>query len=66
MYLTSELKSVIESLTCLEHKQHPVVVFNEDRLKLECCCDTFKVQCFHIIKKITLLSIPKKNKGLDK
>ncbi|MDB4901270.1 MAG: hypothetical protein JWQ63_551 [Mucilaginibacter sp.] len=62
MNLTPELKSVIESLSCPKHNQHPEVIFDEEKIKLECCCPEFKVQCFYLIKKVTSLSFPHKRK----
>ena len=55
---TPELIAVIESLVCPEHNQRPTVVIDKEDIHLECCCPRFKVQCFHIIKKITELNFP--------
>ncbi|MDF2433698.1 MAG: hypothetical protein JWP44_3329 [Mucilaginibacter sp.] len=66
MDLTPELKSVIESLSCPIHKQHPKIIHNEEKVTLDCCCPSFKVQSFFLIKKLSSLSFPKKNKDLVK
>lgn len=66
MDLTPELKTVIESLSCPKHREHPVVTFDEEKIKLECCCPDFKVQCFYLIKKLASLSFPKNKKDLEK
>ncbi|MDB5109467.1 MAG: hypothetical protein JWR67_581 [Mucilaginibacter sp.] len=62
MHLTNKSKSVIELLLCGKHKQRPVVIFDQEKIKLECCCVDFKVQCFHLIKKMTFLRFPPKIK----
>jgi hypothetical protein len=56
-----ELKALIESLSCPEHKQNPVVYFEQEDIKLHCCCAKFKVQCFHLIKKLALLNFPRED-----
>jgi len=61
--LTHELKVLIESLACLEHKQRPIITIDEDDVKLKCCCPKFKVQCFHLIRKISSLSFPDADKN---
>jgi len=49
----SNYKSAIETLECPEHKQHPVIILDDDNdIKIVCCCPDFKVRCFQILKKL--------------
>ena len=53
MELTLELRSVIEEVVCPDHGLHPQVVTKSDNsIELICCCPEFKVQCFHLLKKL--------------
>jgi hypothetical protein len=49
-----QLKAIIEELVCPVHNQHPVVIHQKDgSIQLTCCCAEFKIQCFHLLKKMT-------------
>jgi len=50
--MDTTVKSIIEEMVCPTHKQHPVVIEEEDGVKLKCCCADFKVQCFYLVKKM--------------
>jgi hypothetical protein len=53
MEADTRIKAIIEELVCPIHKQQPRVVIQEDNsLQLTCCCAEFKVQCFHLLKKM--------------
>lgn len=53
MELSPQLKSIIQSAVCKAHHVHPIITLTkDDKMKIECCCANFEVECFHICKKI--------------
>lgn len=47
-----EFKAILEELMCPIHKQHPVAALKDGSIELTCCCDQFKIQCFHLLNKL--------------
>jgi hypothetical protein len=46
------VKSALGDMACPVHNKHPHITTAVDgSLHLECCCDEFKVQCYHVVKK---------------
>jgi hypothetical protein len=53
MEIDPNLRSIIEALSCSIHNQHPhIIIQQNERLKIDCCCDEFRLQCFHILMKL--------------
>ena len=51
--MEQEFKPIIEGMMCTVHKKHPVVIIEDEKIKMNCCCDEFMVQCFYLLKKLS-------------
>lgn len=61
-----ELRNTINTLCCPKHNVRPDISEHPNgKLKLNCCCAEFKVQCFHILKKL-MESSASEDKDIDK
>ncbi|HTD42263.1 MAG TPA: hypothetical protein VK671_16650 [Mucilaginibacter sp.] len=47
--MDTRIKSEITRMTCPVHRQKPVIEIIDGRVKLECCCSDFKIECLQTI-----------------
>ena len=51
MKISTDITSIIESLTCPIYKKQPKISYDEHGdFHIECCCPQFKKQCLYLIK----------------
>ena len=52
MDVNARARSVIESLTCSIHHQHPMTYIVKQKIQIHCCCAPFKVICLRKLVEI--------------
>jgi hypothetical protein len=51
------IKSVVESLRCPLHKEHPEILINEEEhIRITCCCADFRKECLYLVEKLVRLT----------
>jgi len=53
MEISANLKSMMEYAACTVHHRHPILTTSKDKkVKIECCCVDFKIECLQLCKKL--------------